>query len=276
VSVQAPVKSKSPTRGKRGAVAKPAAVKEKSRVETPLGIPDRPQAAPSVLPEGLQPRVDPEAEMLRQSSRDIVPPAKRDTPPEAVQSRQVSFEREQAPVDHSRQVAMHAEALRRDEWQKALEEDEARRGPNRHKNPRLPLTAATQVFREIDITEIPDNAVVPKGHSPKWVGTKDTLSTGKDSMSQIRHHQAYGYDYVRDTDGKYIVTELGVLMSATYAEAAARQNHLTPRGSMKTDDSGDGLREFAERENRRAGRRLVGVAELPDHRRRISDRLEVE
>lgn len=263
-----PIKRRGPNKAKP--TAKPAA---KAAPRAPLQAkPDVLLGNPSILPPEFKPRVDSEQEMLRGSARsEPMTPPRRDLPPDEVRARQARL-----PVDHSAEVAIRAEELRREEWRKAIEADEERRGPNRHRNPRLPLMAESQMFRAPEVAEIPDDAVVPKGHAPKWVGTKDTLSTGNESMMLIRSHQGFGYDYVRDTKGQVIVTEYGVLMSASYEDAARRQHHLTPQGSMKTEDSSERLREVADRENRRAGRRVVGVAELPDHRRRFSERLEVE
>lgn len=225
-------------------------------------------------PEARKPRPDVEQEELKASIRgERLETRPADPISQELEAERAGFARDMPRIDHSREVALRTEKIRQEEWRKAIEEDEKRRGPNPFKNPRLPMMPASQTFRHPDISEVPDDAVLPDGHAPKWVGMRDTLASGKDSMAQIRAHQAFGYAIVKDTQGRAVVTELGVLMSATYEDAAARQHYLTPRGSMKTGDSTERLHSVADDVNRRAGRRLVDVQQLPIHSRRVSNKL---
>lgn len=276
--VAAKTKAK-PVPKKRG---RPRSAEEVKPVEQTTPVPNVEQEfsehlRPSELREARESRVDPTAKELKEArdARDepLIPRERHPIPDEITRER-TGFAATQ--VDTAAAVAMEKERLRLEAWRNAIDEEEAKAAKRRA--PRMPMTATPQTFRAPDISRVPLNKdgsnPVPVGHAPKWVGLKDTASAeGHDSMAQVQFHQEFGYQFVRDSEGRPIVTNRGALMSATIEDAAVRENYLTPQGSMRTGDVAEELERLAEDTNRRAGKRIATVKQMPDHGRHYSDRL---
>lgn len=277
-SVAAKSKAK-PAPKKRG---RPRSAEEVKPVEQTTPVPNVEQEfsehlRPSELREAREQRVDPLASELK-AARDArdepLIPRERDPIPDEIARERTGFA--SPAVDTSAAVAHEKDQLRREAFRQWIDEEEAK--TKRRTTPQMPMTAHQQNFRMPDISRVPFNKdgsnPVPSGESPKWVGTRDTASAeGHDSMAQVEFHKQFGYHIVRDSEGRPIVTNLGVLMSATFKDAAVRENYLTPQGSMRTGDVAEELERLAEDTNRRAGKRIATVKQMPDHGRHYSDRL---
>lgn len=239
----------------------------------------------------LTPRVDPEMATLQAQRMEVLPPLVKQAPklPPELQRPEptlpppapAAFEQSAATAGAGefdgrenerleQQAARLAEERRRNEFRDLVAADERENGGVR-RQPRLPMQAARQAFRDPDFSDPPalrnGRSPVPPGRIAAWVTTEDLMGHGKPSMASIRQHIRDGYDYVRDDDGQPIVTECGVLMSISPEDMAVRRERLMPPGAYSRNEVMGDLREAERDLNRRAGRPVAAFIERSDHRR---------